>query len=336
MSFAFQPLFTLGMTHPYYSEGCRDFNFIIPAATREILRGGRILTREVDGAWVAVYEADGEGNPLVSLAGQTLYVGLSLKNPYFGNFTQPVLSDAALTPFYANTAAPAALDTVKGVQRVSGFYDYVPRELLRPVSLSVVDGAAHQVATQTLLADDKQITLDLRSLPRGLYTVTEQYEGGLQHTHTVCLEPELYASTLWGIVAITLNATFYTTPPAFKIPFTRRQETLKYYVVATNYTATEFDQLAISDAGFNDDARPELKFDKINPPAFTASDMSPSLLGDSSTRIVLFKSQTPITRSEKGLRKLHLQRNGDTVIEHLSQPGADRSQAHFIIHLSKP
>jgi hypothetical protein len=31
-----------------------------------------------------------------------------------------------------------------------------------------------------------------------------------------------------------------------------------------------------------------------------------------------------------------LSRNGDTLIEHLPQRGADRSQAQHIIHLSKP
>ncbi|MES2208299.1 MAG: hypothetical protein V4525_16065 [Pseudomonadota bacterium] len=338
MSLTFLPLLTLGIDHPYYLKGCRDFTVVIPEATRELLRGGRLLTREIDGKLLVVYETDDEGVPRVSLAGQTLMFGLRLTNPYFGNVTNPVLSNAAsaLTPFYANTTTPSALDPVKGVLRASQVFDYTPSESSRPVSLKVTDAAANTVLTQNLLASEPQTSLDLRALPRGLYTLTEHYEGGLQHSQSFCLEPELYASTIWGVLAITINAAFYSTPPVLTIPFSSRQEALKYYVVAKNYTSTEFEQLTISDGGFNDDARPELKFDKIIPAVFSASDLSPSLLGDSSTRVVLFKSQTPITRSEKALRKIHLQRNGDTVIEHLSQPGADQPQAQLIIHLSKP
>ena len=54
-----------------------------------------------------------------------------------------------------------------------------------------------------------------------------------------------------------------------RIPFKARAETLRYYVVARNYTASEFNQLDVSDAGFAADARPEIRFDRIPPSSFT-------------------------------------------------------------------
>jgi hypothetical protein len=51
---------------------------------------------------------------------------------------------------------------------------------------------------------------------------------------------------------------------------------------------------------------------------------------------LLFRSQAPVARRQRGRRKIQLNRNGEVLIEHLPQPGAERATADLIVHLSKP
>lgn len=335
MSIRFRPLFTLAIDHPYYSEGCRDFDFYAPTNTRNALRKGRLLMRQLDGVLHVVCEVDGSNVPINDMSGQTLYFGLQLNNPYFNNFSEPVIANSDLTPLYMNTIAPDALDAAIGVQQIAGLYTHQPQEAMRPVVLSLADADNHVVNTQTVAASGEGVTFDMRNLLGEVWTMTEEYGGGVIRHRTLFYDQDLRPASVWGIVAIKIDASLYTTPAAFKIHFTPRQETLKYYVVASKFSDTEFDQLQVTDAGFLDQARTEVKFDKVLPAAFTPADVSPSLLGDGSAHIALFQSQTLVARSQRGLRKIHLQRNSDVVIEHLPQPGADRTQAQLIIHLSK-
>lgn len=342
MNLRFRPLFTVGTSHAYYNDDTtagRDVDFFVPDETRDALRGGRLLARELDGMLHVLYEADENDAPVSDIAGQTLYFGVCLNNPYFGNFSTPVIAEPGLTPLYANATSPGALNAAIGVQLVAGLYAHVPQETNRPLTLSLADRNGNTVLTQVLATTGAAAAFDLRALPSGVWTMTEDYGNSLVHHRTILLDPDLRDRGVWGVLAIEVAAAFYAAPAAYTLNFTPRQETLKYYIVASKFGPTEFDQLGVVDAGFVDEARAEVKFDKVLPAAFTPADFAPSLLGDEgdgSTRIVLFRSQTPIARRERGLRKIHLQRNGDILIEHLPQPSADRSQAQLIIHLSKP
>ena len=126
--------------------------------------------------------------------------------------------------------------------------------------------------------------------------------GQLQAPVTLLLNPahaddaELFREGLFCLVEVAVDAGFYTAPPAFAVPFQARAETLKYYVVARNYTASEFNQLDVSDAGFATDVRPEVRFDRIPPSSFTSAEIPAAQLGDGDTRVTLFRSQQPVTR----------------------------------------
>jgi hypothetical protein len=165
--------------------------------------------------------------------------------------------------------------------------------------------------------------------------------GQLQAPVTLLLDPthpddaELFREGLFCLVEIAVDAGFYAAPPAFEIAFQARAETLKYYVVARNYTAGEFNQLDVSDAGFASDARPEIHFDRVPPSSFTSAEIPAAQLGDTDARVTLFRSQQPVARQDKARTRIQLARNTDVIIAQLPQPGAAAATADLVVHLSK-
>jgi hypothetical protein len=149
-------------------------------------------------------------------------------------------------------------------------------------------------------------------------------------------DPELARQGVFGVVEARIDAGLYSEPAAFEIAFDAREETLRYYLVVRRYSAAELEQLSVSDAGFTEEARPEVRFTKVPAAAFTAAEIPPALLGGSDATVVLFRSQAPVARRQRGRRKIQLSRNGEVLIEHLPQPGAERATADLIVHLSKP
>jgi hypothetical protein len=111
---------------------------------------------------------------------------------------------------------------------------------------------------------------------------------------------------------------------------------LRYYVVAQRFGAAEFDSLSVQDAGFAAQARPALLFKRVLPANFNASHLAPALLDPGGgARIALFEAQSSVERRARGPARLQLHRNGDVLIGNLPQPGAERSDAQFVIHLSQ-
>ena len=336
MSIRFVPLLTVSVDHAYYSGGCRDLEFSISPATGEVLRGHRTIARCREGRLHLLYEAGDSGSPISSLAGRTLHLGVHANNPYFGNFTTPVLADAALRPLYANTAVPGALDPPLGVQLVAGLYAHAPHDGARPVGVSLSDAHGNVLDVRTLAAGVESASYDFRALPAGRYRIDEDYGGGNLRTRELLVDHDLRDAGVWGLLSLTIDENFYHAAPSFKISLDARAETLKYYIVADSYGQTEFDQLSVADLGHIDEERDEITFTKVLPAGFNASDIDPALLGNNSARIVSFQSDDPVARRERGPKRIHLNRNGSVLIEHLPLPGPDRTQAQFIVHLSKP
>ena len=151
------------------------------------------------------------------------------------------------------------------------------------------------------------------------------------------LAPDLAREGVFGVVEVRIAAGLYEAPAAFEIAFAARQETLRYYLVAERYSAADIDQLTVSDTGFGEEGRPEVQFTKVPAAAFTPAEIPPALLGGAAdATVVLFRSQAPVARRQRGRRKIQLNRNGEVLIEHLPQPGAERATADLIVHLSKP
>ena len=335
MSIRFRPLATLSISHDYYGGICGDFDFVLPSESAALLRSGRILARQLDARLHLLFEAQEDNTPVIPLPGRVLRLGLRLNNPSFQHFTVPGLVPRGRVAFYANDPDPAKLSALQAVQMLSSLHTPTPQLAKRPVTLRLCDVNGHTLAEQTLGDSAEPAAFDLRPLPEGEYSLDEDYGDELR-ANPLHLSPELAEAGLYGLVHITIHGNFYTAPPVLNIHFDARQETLKYYVVAEKYSAHEFNLLSVSDQGAIEDKRTKVSFEKVLPDDFTPDDIAPSLLGGADARIALFKSQTPVASSSHGLRKLQLTSNGDALVEHLPQPGADRAQAHHIIHLSKP
>lgn len=335
MNIFFRHLLTLGFDHPFYAQSCRDFRFFVPEVTRDLMQRGKLIAREGDGVLHVLYEARDDGMRLADLTGRTLLFGLHLANPSFDNFTEPPIVGRGMKPFYANATTPGSMDPPLRVQVVAGLYSHAPQEDGRPVKLTLSGETGNVVASQVLAAPGPAPAFDLRALPDGLWTVTEDYGAGPVHPRRILLDAELMNANVWGLAAIKVANGFYAAPPALAVEFTARAETLAYYVVAPKLGDTEFAQLDVADAGFTQQGRPEVKFRKV-PQAEWPGDPSPAQLGAEPERIALFASLAAVPRREKSLRRIQLERNGDILVEHLPQPGAQQSRPQFVIHLSKP
>jgi len=149
-------------------------------------------------------------------------------------------------------------------------------------------------------------------------------------------DPELVREGIFGLVEARIDAGFYAAPAVFEIAFAAREETLRYYLVVKRYSTADIDQLTVADTGFTDDGRDEVRFTKVPAAAFTPAEIAPALLGGGDATVLLFRSQAPVARRQRGRRKIQLRRNGEVLVEHLPQPGAERATSDLIVHLSKP
>lgn len=337
MNITFSPLATVAPMHPYYTDVCRDIEFVPTSATADCLRAGRSIARMRDGALHLLYEADAPDVPVSSLAGTTLHFGMRLVNPYFANFTEPVIAAPATqaTPLYANGASPTTLDAPVASVVSAGIHVLTPTDTDRPLDVVVRTLTGQTVANYRMDAGQDTVSLDLRSLTPGRYFVDEEKSGMLSDRHLFFVDRDLRDYGAWGVLALTVDAGFYAAPPHFEIAFNARQETLRYYVVAANFLPAEFDQLGISDLGFAAEGRSEIGFDKVLPP-FPPDCIDANLLTGGGAQIALFQSQNPVARKERGLKKLRLSRSSTAIIENLPLPGPEKAQADLIVHLSKP
>jgi hypothetical protein len=338
MNFQFLPLFTVRVAHTYYTAACRDFGLIVPAETAAVLRNGRLLAREVEGVLHVMYEADRDGAPLVPVAGATLRLGLGLTNPYFGNVTQLPAGFPARRLRYTNAANPEVLARAADFAFTADTFAHTLTQPGRPATVTLRDGAGAVVQADTVTAADGRtaVSYDLRGRPTGPLTVEESFPGPAAATTALYLDPELRRRDAAVVVEVTVDAGFYGDPPAFELAFQAREEVLSYYVVVDGYTNTEFNGLTVADAGFTDEARPRVDFVKIPVASFTGTDLPAALLAPGGERVVLFRSQAPLARRERGRGRIQLSRQTDVLMANLPQPGVERAKADLIIHLSKP
>ncbi len=338
MNTRFKLLFTLGISHNYYSTIPKDFDFLAPSETERVFRNRKLIPKLRDGMLYVLFEGDETGAALIPATGETIRIGLSLLNPSFFNFTDVPFAPGTAMALYRNSASPTQLDALRQITLVGNFLTHKLTDPARPATVRLLDSVGHPLVEETVTAenDRPQVTFDLNLYPAPRYSVQETFPGNVQKTAAYYRDAELLQERVFGIVEIVVNGSFYNAPPAFQISFAARQETLKYYVVAHTYSNTDLTQLNVADLGFTEESRPEITFTRVAAGDFTPADISPSLFGNSDTKVVLFKSQAAVTRSERARRKIQLNRNGKVLVEHMPQPGADQTTADLIIHVSKP
>ena len=340
MNIRYKNLFSVTIEHDFYDAHCQDFDFLVPAYTQTLLRNGKLLCRVRNGILYCLYEASNAGNALHDLSGQSLIFGLKLKNPYFKNFTRFSLEGTAL---YRNHASAMALDAALPVSLTGTILLHEISDTERPVTLKLLDANDNELHSVTIPAthDQDNISFDLTnipdtgSLPSGLYRVSETYSGS-NAQQSYYYQAELNRQGVFGLLDITVDSSFYATPADLSIQFVSRQDTLKYYVIAKNYSDAEFTLLTVNDAGFSEESRPQINFSRVASGAFGADEIPRELLGDVNDKIALFKSSATVNRQQKARKKIQLSRNGDVLISDLPSPGSDRARADLFIHVVKP
>jgi hypothetical protein len=194
------------------------------------------------------------------------------------------------------------------------------------------NGADQQHAQTVLGEGDEAWTLQ-GAFTRGVWRIEEHESGALPQSWLLRVEPELAGA--WGLLDLTIDSGHFAGGRDFAVPFSARSDTLRYYVVATRFADAEFNQLQLVDTGFTADGRPQLAFARLLPAAFDATHLSPALLDPSGTaRIALFEAPA-VTRRARGPTGLELHNNGTVLVSHLPQPGADRPDAQFVVHLTQ-
>ncbi|XXX81616.1 hypothetical protein WMF30_22935 [Sorangium sp. So ce134] len=337
MRLRYDTLLSLRIAHAYHGGVCPDFELVLPAETSRALRGGRLLAKVLGGVLYVLFEADEGGAPRVSAAGAELRIGLRLVNPYFSNFTEIPAALASGTAVYRNRTAPAQLDAPEARALVGSVFAHALARADRPVTATLRDAAGRALRVETVTADGDrpEVSFDVAGAAPGPCSIEEAYAAAPPHTERRYLHPELQAAGVFAIVDIAIHPSFYESAPAFEIAFDARRDTLSYYLVVSNYTSADFELLTVSDHGSADEGRPEVSFTRVPASELTPADLPAALLVSGDARLVLFRSQEPVARRLRAMKKIQLRRNGDVLIEHLPQPGADQADANLIIHVSR-
>ena len=328
---AFRPLWTVTVQHSFFDGTCDALNFIVPPATGRALAGAHALLRVIDGGLHILVEVNDANVPLSDLTGLRLLIGLKPREAAFDLITTPLGLPRGDAAVWDNTASANALSGPRAV-RISGAQLRIePRAAERPLTVRLFDAADTLQAQTVLNIGDEAWTVP------GLYTHgewrVEEQGAAPAASWALWVEPEL--TKAWGVLALSFDAAHLPDGQAFALSFTARTDTLRYYVVAQRFGLAEFNSLSVQDAGFAAEARPAIVFNRVAPANFDASHLAPALLDPSgSARIALFEAQATVARRARGPVGLELHRNGDVLIGNLPQPGAERHDAQFVVHLS--
>jgi len=284
-----------------------------------------------------LFESDENGAALIPATGRTIRIGLKLLNPSFCNFTELDFVPGNVVALYKNSTVPEAFDSPQQPAAVGNTLTHVLTAATRPVTVTVFQLVAQPIKSETVTTENDRLSVsfDLTDHEAGSYLVEETVPASVKTLTAYYRDTALLSESVFGVAEIKVDAGFYANAPEFVVPFAAKQETLKYYCVAHKYSNTDLSQLTVSDQGFTEEQRPEVKFTRVFAADFTSAEMPVALFGNGD-KVVLFKSETAVARREKARRKIQLNRNGNVLIEHLPQPGADKATADMIIHVSKP
>lgn len=336
MRIAYRTLCTVEVRHAFRGGACDDLEFVVPSRTAHELAAARAIPRSRDGRLHVLVEVDETGIPISDLAGKRLVFGLRPRTAWFGNYTGPLGIGAGESALYSNDQSPNALSQVRGVKLVGDrLINVLPRSPQRPGVVRVLDEHGQALRTTTPDAEDEALVLP-GPWPIGPLTI-EETGGGPPVQQDLFVEPDLATQGIWGLLNLIVHPDHIASGARFVIEMQARSDRLRYYVVAHRYSQAEFDTLNITDTGYGAQSRSEIKFIRMLPAAFGSQHLPPTLLDAHGTaRIALFEAQSDVDRRERGIGGIALRRDGDVLIGNLAQPGIDRIDAQFLVHLSKP
>lgn len=333
MTIRFDTLLTLGIAHGYYTAGCRDIAYIPSADTVAACQSRRLLVRVLEGQLHVLVET-GPAGPLADLAGTTLRFGLKIATPVFATVTDLQLDPAAPLLLFDNSAAPTQLAAAAPARLVPPRFSHTISDAARPCTLRLTTAAGAALAQETIEDSRPTWTCLLAGRPAGLHVVEEAFPAS-NHTTRYYHDPEFAAAGLLAVCEIRIAPGFHAAPPHLAVPFVARDEVLSYYVIARGFQPNELAQLAVSDAGFAADARPQITFQKLTEAQLGPADLPPALLRSDDSAVLLFRSQSPVARRQAPRRRIELKRNNETLVPHLPQPAPHSATADLLIQISK-
>lgn len=331
---SFRTLFTVSISHSYYSEYCNDIEFVLPGDTRELLRRARVISRVKEGVLYFLHEVDAKNKPRFSLAGETVRFRLVLLNPYFMNFTNITISPKRVLCYRYDSSAKA----FEGAQEVTVTGDLLSHAVvgeIRPLTLVLRDESNKVLAEEMAAdADFHEARFLMSSYPGRRYSVDEvapEWETTIRYYR----DAEMLQAGGLAIVEVAIDDLFYQgdAPTRLAVPFECKEEILDYYVVAKGYSDEELDQLKVEEKGSNgNNGDGKTQFDRMLPETIHPGYKG---LGGTEALVALFRSKKTVPRTEAGTRKMQLLRNDETLIKSLPLPAADKPDGKIVIHISK-
>lgn len=319
----FHALFSVEIVHEYYRSHCPDFDFVPTPACRKTLQMGRMVAKHGEGRIDIFYEGGPQRSASIPMEGEGLVFYLRLKNGSFGNFTD--LAQQPGIPVYRNGVGSDLVSDRAGL--VGGLFRHSVQRAELPLQLVVLDRLGREAAREAIHEKCSEgHPFDLAGFPAGSYSVEERGAQGTTST-PYYLEPEMSLHGIFAVVEIEVTKAQYQIQAEYRIRFQAKEETLRYYVVAKKFTATELGTIAVTDAATTG----TIHFAKGTAGSAVANlqQMEPD------AKILVFSSQQPVKRNEKGREKIQLTKNGEVLIKHLPQPGPERTTGDIIIHISK-
>ncbi|MFT6270092.1 MAG: hypothetical protein ACJAVV_002920 [Alphaproteobacteria bacterium] len=329
----FTKLFDINITHDYYNGPCSDVKCVPLPPTAVTLQKSamRILAQ---GSQYTVFYKNTVTGPLKKVSGQALYFAIVAQSTSF-----TVISDFTKTKrnvwVYNNFPSPINLASPSTYFMCPSTLVYQISQAIRPLTLSLRN-ANDDIVQQELISEENglsEFSFLMQQYPLGLYTLREETASDNVLTKLAFLQD--VPPTTIGIVKVDIDDNFYTIPASFVINYNARSETLNYYVVATNYDNADIQALAMKDAGFTDQSRSQILFNKLESASFTSQQIAPDLLHQNNAKVVLFTSESAVSRRQFSPRKLQLTLNNEVLIASLPIPGSSSVSADFFIHVAK-
>jgi hypothetical protein len=291
----------------------------------------RVLAQESE---LSLYYGKNTLNPRQNMTDAYLYFAVIPQTASFASISEWSKSSRQVLVF-SNKRQANTLANSENYVICAGIQSYSISQTRRPVTLTLRNDKGEVIEEKVISKANKLSVYSfiMYQYDHGLYSISEKTTNKTQVTHLAYFQNIPPAAI--AIVQINIAKSFYTSPASFNINFTARSETLNYYIVAANYDNTDIQALDMKDTGFNEQARSQILFNKLESARFTDQHIDANLLSQRNTKVVLFTSQSAVKRRQYSPKKIQLMLNNEVLISSLPIPGSNRVSADFFIHVAK-
>lgn len=329
----FTKLFDIGITHDYYNGPCSNVTCVpLPSAAKIIQAGAmRVLAQA---SQLHLYYEKNETGPLKNITGAKLHFAVVAENASFATVSEQASNHRSVL-VYSNNAQANTLAHSETYIIGSGIQTYSISQAKRPVTLTLHNNQGNELMQQVISKANGlfEYSFLMQQYPFGLYSISEKTTNKTLVTH-IAYFPHIPPATV-AIIQIDIADNFYTVPASFNINFSARSETINYYIVASNYDNSDVQALDMNDAGFSEQARAKILFNKVQSDSFTDQHIAANLFNQKNTKVVLFSSRSAVSRRQYSPKKIQLTLNNEVLIASLPIPGSSSVSADFFIHVAK-